>query len=289
MKIERRFFQVRTDSQGDEAVIMGRAIGYGYLSSDLGGFRELTRPGAVTRYLRSGGDVKALFNHDPNQILGRCANGTLKLNERGDGLHFRCVVNREDPQAMSTYAKIKRGDISECSYGFMCNDDRWYDSLRDALADWDVDLPVHVPGEGDQPISISPADLIGGDEGDEPSKVGYGEFFSRFNCPIRCVRDMSLQDVSCVSFPAYAEGATSASARMREMFPFGTDFGFPDSVKNRIQCLTHESQLEKAQRILFASILDPSYMTDQAINRMLLRAYAKDDPHGLWKPNRNRH
>ena len=44
----------------------------------FGSFREIIRPGAFDDVL--GDDVRALFNHDPNFILGRSAAGALNLS-----------------------------------------------------------------------------------------------------------------------------------------------------------------------------------------------------------------
>jgi len=49
-------------------------------------FSEIVRPGAFARAIQQGQDVRALFNHDENHVLGRTANGTLRLEEDARGL-----------------------------------------------------------------------------------------------------------------------------------------------------------------------------------------------------------
>ena len=80
------------------------------------GATESIAPGAFTDSL--GGDVRALYNHDSNVILGRVSAGTLKLSETDVGLWGSIKINPEDSQAMDVYARIKRGDIRGCSFGF---------------------------------------------------------------------------------------------------------------------------------------------------------------------------
>ena len=115
--------ELRTDSQGDEMALIGRACSYGVLSQDLGGFREVISPGAFDRSLASGSDIKCLFNHDPNQILGRTKNRTLQVTSDDKGLAFRCDLNPASQSHRDIHAAIKRGDISECSFAFSADPD----------------------------------------------------------------------------------------------------------------------------------------------------------------------
>lgn len=64
------------------------------------------------------GDVRALWNHDTNIVLGRTKAGTVKLRVDGHGLWGDIEVNRDDTDAMNAYARISRGDVAECSFGF---------------------------------------------------------------------------------------------------------------------------------------------------------------------------
>jgi HK97 family phage prohead protease len=51
-------------------------------------------------------------------VLGRTANNTLTLKSDEIGLWGSVEINREDSEAMSAYARIKRGDVAGCSFGF---------------------------------------------------------------------------------------------------------------------------------------------------------------------------
>ena len=85
MKLERRYFAVEELRADDgDGTIQGYAAVFDSPSLNLGGFREIVRPGAFTQSVQRD-DVRALFNHDPNFVLGRTKSGTLALleDERG--------------------------------------------------------------------------------------------------------------------------------------------------------------------------------------------------------------
>lgn len=125
---ELRAFDEPTDEDDDNFSIQGYAATFGVESTDDGlGFREMVMPGAFARSIRERADVKALFNHDVNRPLGRVGNGTLTLREDSTGLHFRVKLDRTNPDHRSVCALIKRGDVSECSFGFMAKQQDWSD------------------------------------------------------------------------------------------------------------------------------------------------------------------
>lgn len=103
---------------GDEFALVGYAALYNNLSKNLGGFREKISPGTFNRSLKEGADVKALFNHAPDNILGRTKSGTLQLSQDDRGLKFRCQLNRESQAHRDLFESVKRGDIDECSFAF---------------------------------------------------------------------------------------------------------------------------------------------------------------------------
>lgn len=64
------------------------------------------------------GDVRALINHDTTLVLGRTRSNTLKLSTDATGLYGTIVINENDTDAMNLYERVKRGDVSQCSFGF---------------------------------------------------------------------------------------------------------------------------------------------------------------------------
>lgn len=123
-KIEKRF-EIRA-ATGDEFALQGRAVRYNEVSSAelCDGVREMVMPGAFTASLAAATDIKALLNHDSTALpLGRTANGTLRITDTPDGLLFRVQLDKNNNFHQSVYASVKRADINECSFAFLCEDD----------------------------------------------------------------------------------------------------------------------------------------------------------------------
>lgn len=78
---------------------------------------EKISPGAFKNSL-SNNDIRCLFNHEDGFVLGRSAANTLELKEDVHGLWGRVKINPDDRSAMDVYARVERGDISGCSFGF---------------------------------------------------------------------------------------------------------------------------------------------------------------------------
>lgn len=77
---------------------------------------ETIEPGAFDG--QTSEDVRALVNHDTTLVLGRTTAGTLELRQDEKGLWGRIKVNQADQDAMNLYERVKRGDVSQCSFGF---------------------------------------------------------------------------------------------------------------------------------------------------------------------------
>lgn len=108
-------FNTRTDN--DEMVLTGYFIKYRERTKIFEGLFEEIDSDAVTESLKNN-DIRALFNHDSSLVLGRTGNGTLTLESDDVGLKGTIIINPKDPQAVSAYAKIQRGDVTGCSFGF---------------------------------------------------------------------------------------------------------------------------------------------------------------------------
>lgn len=125
--VEKRAFNLRAESQGDEMSLVGRAASFNVLSQDLGGFREMLAPGCFSLSLATNPDVKCLINHDASLLLGRTKSGTLKVWEDAQGLNFKCQLDPNQQAHRDFHSAIKRGDIDQCSFAFTVPDggDDW--------------------------------------------------------------------------------------------------------------------------------------------------------------------
>ena len=64
------------------------------------------------------GDIRALVNHDATLVLGRTLSNTLRLNVDNIGLYGSITINANDQDAMNLYERVKRRDVTQCSFGF---------------------------------------------------------------------------------------------------------------------------------------------------------------------------
>ena len=123
-------FELRTnteslDFRSEEGALQagGYAARFGKLSQNLGGFVERIAPGAFSKTIQEA-DVRALFNHDANYVLGRNRSGTLRMEEDSDGLRYEIDLP-DTAVGRDVAALLERGDISGSSFGFRVLDEEW--------------------------------------------------------------------------------------------------------------------------------------------------------------------
>lgn len=122
-----------SDDNSDKRYVVGYALRFNSESENLGGFVEKIEPNALEGADMS--DVRALFNHDPSQVLGRSKANTLKLSIDEFGLRYE-IDMPDTTFARDLMNSMERGDIDQSSFAFMIdyeNDgDSWeYDDSRD--------------------------------------------------------------------------------------------------------------------------------------------------------------
>ena len=123
---------------------------------------ESVAPGAFSETLND--DIRALIDHETMFVLGRNRAGTLDLREDPHGLWGSILINPNDQSAMDLYARVQRGDVNQCSFGFDILDEET-EFLENGAVHWTI-------------------------------------------------KKVKLYEVSCCTFPAYAE--TSLTARKEE-------------------------------------------------------------------------
>lgn len=104
-------------------MIRGYAAVFNQLSLPIGyGFRERIETGAFAATLTD--DIRGLWNHNPDYVLGRTTNGTLRLNE--DEMGLRIEMDPPETQLASHFlANIERGDVNQMSFLFRTLEDTW--------------------------------------------------------------------------------------------------------------------------------------------------------------------
>ena len=124
-------FEART-LEDSKAVISGYASIFDRSSQVLGGgFVEQIKRGAFTKTLQERGtqtsrdDIKALFNHSTDLVLGSKRAGTLKLSEDSKGLHYEVDLDLDITHHRSAFKMIERGDVTNSSFGFDVIEERW--------------------------------------------------------------------------------------------------------------------------------------------------------------------
>ena len=150
--------EFKTREDGEEKRIEGYFAVFNSNYEIMPGMSESIAPGAFEDTL--GGDIRALIDHETMYVLGRNKAGTLELREDSHGLWGSILLNPNDQDAMNLYARVQRGDVDQCSFGF---------------------------------------DILEESEVHENGNVHW------------TIEKVKLYEVSCCTFPAYAE--TSIQAR----------------------------------------------------------------------------
>lgn len=107
---------VQTREDGEDIFIEGYFAVFNSTYELWPGATESIAPGAFDDSVND--DVRALYNHNTDIVLGRTSAGTMEIRQDSHGLWGRIRVNRNDGDAMNAYARIARKDITGCSFGF---------------------------------------------------------------------------------------------------------------------------------------------------------------------------
>ncbi|PAP79625.1 hypothetical protein B1759_15000 [Rubrivirga sp. SAORIC476] len=131
--VERRFvvtgLETRAGEDDGPKVLVGYAAKFDK-PSNLRYFTEVIRAGAFSVAIDEGDDVRALFNHDVNLVLGRTKSGTLTLRE--DAVGLKVEITLPDTQlARDLCTSIERGDVDQMSFAFVVIEERWTEEVSE--------------------------------------------------------------------------------------------------------------------------------------------------------------
>ena len=161
-EVERRYaadgMEIR-QTDGGKATLRGYAARFGSVYS-MGWYTEEVHRDAFRNADMS--DVRILFNHDPNQILGRTKAGTARVGVDSEGLWYEVDLPES---ATGIRESVARGDIDQSSWGFMLrvskesSGDKWerrdgkdHRTLTDVSTVFDAS-PVTFPANPDTSVA----------------------------------------------------------------------------------------------------------------------------------------
>ena len=143
------------ESEDGVSRIIGRAIEYNRVGYFGWGFRLAVPPNAANTSLESrkdspDRDALALVAHNSAKVLGRTNQGTLRFTPGAEGVDYEIDVNMADPEGVSAYEKVKRGEFTASSIGFYI-----VESHEEVMADNSLDADVQ-----DVQVNVEVADEI---------------------------------------------------------------------------------------------------------------------------------
>lgn len=162
MKLEKRTYNatdLAIERRGDDpAKITGHAAVFNVIAGD-GWFREQVAPGAFSESLKID-DIRSLWNHDTNIVLGRNRTQTLILWE--DDIGLAVEITPPDTQLVRDLVEsIARGDVSQMSFGFQVLRQTWVEEedekdlrIIDKVKLWEVS-PVTFPFYEDTDVALN--------------------------------------------------------------------------------------------------------------------------------------
>lgn len=193
--------QLRAEESGDGLNLRGYATVFDSeyeITDSLGTYTERVAPGAFTRTLNAGADVRLLINHD-GLPLARTTSGTLNLQQDDTGLLAEAQLDGASPTVQSLKSAMDRGDADQMSFAFRVTRQDWnadytdrtirevqlFDvsvvtfpanpatsvSLRDAAGLRGVDLEAIVDQLGHEPDEAELVDILRGATDPEPEIV----------------------------------------------------------------------------------------------------------------------
>lgn len=217
--VERRTFNIEHRASADGAKKIGGMAAVYDSPTNMGWYVEVIKPGFFDGIRTN--STACLKNHDPNLVLGRTANGTLKLTFTPSGLDYEAILPKTTI-GNDTYEEVSSGYIYQSSFAFTVAEQNW----RQA----------------------QPSEFAGILDQDTIEKLTYGGVVD-----VReLIKGADLYDVSPVTYPAYE--ATSVSSReasplfeVRNKFLAATEIPEPEKEDEKAESITDELQPENTE------------------------------------------
>lgn len=108
--------EFRAATEGEDKYIEGYFAVFDSNYEMWAGASESVAPTAFDGALMD--DIRCLIDHETRLVLGRTKSKSLELKVDTHGLWGRVKINPLDQDAMSLYARVERGDVDQCSFGF---------------------------------------------------------------------------------------------------------------------------------------------------------------------------
>lgn len=125
--------EVRADYDTKPRKITGYASVFNTFYDLWSGMREQVAPGAFAKTIRQD-DIRALWNHNPDYVLGRTQAETLMLAEDQKGLRYE-IIAPDTSIANDLMISIKRKDVTQSSFGFnIVEQSLKYDKEKDLVS-----------------------------------------------------------------------------------------------------------------------------------------------------------
>ena len=125
---ERRFvsresavqIETREDGEGERIVGLASVFYDGTPDTEFHLFDNLYErisPSAFDKVIAEKFDTRALFNHNPDHVLGRRSAGSLTLEKRPEGLGYE-IEPKDTQRYRDTLEDVRSGDVTGSSFSF---------------------------------------------------------------------------------------------------------------------------------------------------------------------------
>lgn len=120
-------FHIRED-ENKQPRLVGYASVFNKEAEIYGLWREKVAAGAYKKTIKEN-DIRALWNHNTDLVLGRNKNGTLNLLEDSKGLKVE-IIPPDTQAGRDAVTSIKRGDVNQMSIAFQIIKQEWQESTN---------------------------------------------------------------------------------------------------------------------------------------------------------------